>query len=123
VKQAAFFSDLEVEHQASGFWMLKRPLVFSCDGFVTIVPARFSTDFASVPRLPFIFWLFADDAYKAATLHDFLYFSPGVDRGFADHRFLRAMEVEGVPLWRRRPIYWAVRLFGGLVRRNTYDLY
>ena len=37
------------------------------------VPTGFFTDFASVPRMPFVFLLFGDVAHEAAVIHDYLY--------------------------------------------------
>ena len=37
------------------------------------VPTGFLTDFASVPRMPFVFLLFGDVAHEAAVIHDYLY--------------------------------------------------
>jgi hypothetical protein len=45
-------------------------------------------------------------------LHDDLY-AKRAERSFADRVFLEAMEAEGVPWWRRRLMYAAVRAFGG----------
>jgi hypothetical protein len=78
------------------------------------VPEGYETDFASVPRAPFAYWLTGNTAHKSALLHDYLYTlgEPG-GRGFADSVFLAAMLAEGVPWWRRRLMYAAVRAAGG----------
>lgn len=76
------------------------------------VPKGFRTDFASVPR---IFWRIVPPVGlygKAAVLHDWLYFSEFATREEADDIFLEAMEVLGVPKYRRLTMYYAVRLFG-----------
>lgn len=41
-----------------------------------IVPAGFETNFASVPRLPFVYLLFGGVGDEEAVLHDFLYTPP-----------------------------------------------
>ena len=99
-----------------GGWVLTRDLVYESDVLdarVT-VPKGFRTDFASVPRLPFAYWLFGGDFDdEAATVHDFLYTDGKVPRAQADAVFLEALRVLGVPRWRRWPMWLGVRLFGG----------
>lgn len=96
------------------------------DGPTTItVPAGFMFDLASVPR--WFWWLIApfELSVSAPLIHDFLYKHAGdppagsvepprtYTRKQADQLFRRMMEEEGVPAWRRRLAYWAVRAFGG----------
>lgn len=75
------------------------------------IPAGFTTDLASVPRLPGMFWLFGGKARRAAILHDFLY-STHYPRRRADLVFRMAMEGE-VPTWARWIMWAAVRVGGG----------
>lgn len=80
---------------------------------VITVPKGFTTDFASVPR---IFWTLIppDGKYsQAAVLHDYLYVQKITTRKKADKIFLEAMKVLKVPFWKRRVMYYAVRLGGG----------
>lgn len=79
---------------------------------VIIVPAGFVTDFASVPRAPFTYWLFGGVADEAAVVHDFLYETGIVPRDVADDVYLEALEACGVAAWRRRAMWAAVRAFG-----------
>lgn len=76
------------------------------------VPAGFVTDLASVPRM---FWsvlpLHCEYA-KAAIIHDYLYSIGLCGKRYADDVFLEAMTVLGVGMWRRKLMYFAVRLFG-----------
>jgi hypothetical protein len=79
-----------------------------------LVPARFRTDFASIPAWArAVFPTFGRHA-KAAVLHDWLYAigQPG-RKAVADRVFRRAMGELGVPAWRIFVMYWAVRLGGG----------
>jgi len=80
---------------------------------VVIVPTGFVTDFASVPRAPFTYWLFGGVADEAAVVHDFLYEKGLVARDVADEVYLEALEACGVAKWRRRAMWAAVRTFGG----------
>lgn len=96
---------------------------------VVVVPAGFETDFASIPFglrnlfPPLGLWA------RPAIVHDFLYNTRGTglfegvrrisratdySRAEADGIFREAMEVVGVPVWRRGLMYRAVRLGGGL---------
>lgn len=77
-----------------------------------IVPAGFTTDFASVPRWPLIFWLAGDTARQAAVLHDYLYTTQPYPRKDCDRLFLEAMKSTGIPAWRCYPMYLAVRAGG-----------
>lgn len=78
-----------------------------------LVPAGFVTDFASVPRLPVIYLLAGGVAVRPATLHDFLYRSGSAPKEKADAVFLEAMELVGIPWWRRKMMWAGVAVFGG----------
>jgi hypothetical protein len=83
------------------------------------VPHGFVTDFASVPRA---FWHVIPPWGKyslAAVVHDYLYFTGEVSRKAADQVFLEQMRLLGVPWWKRRLMYYAVRWFGGAAWENN----
>lgn len=88
-----------------------------------IVPAGYVTDFASVPRLPFAYWLTGDTAHASAVVHDYLcsveYARCKISWGRAADVFREAMKHEKVPAWRRTMMYWAVRMAGG--KRNCKE--
>jgi len=97
-------------------WKLERPftyytLLFGEPYYITI-PEGFETDFASIPKIfmPFLKW--KDKFNKASVVHDWLYHTKLFDRKTADKIFLEAMEVLGIPKWKRYLFYWMVRLFG-----------
>ncbi len=82
------------------------------------VPAKFVTDFASVPRF---FWAVIPKTgkyTKAAVLHDFLYWQKDVSRKHADIVFLAAMKDCGVGFFTRKAMYYAVRVGGHLTYRR-----
>lgn len=79
---------------------------------IIIVPNKFVTDLASVPRILWPILPPFGKYGKAAVLHDFLYASGYKTRKHCDQVFLEAMEVLNVPKWKRIPMYLAVRLFG-----------
>ena len=57
------------------------------------VAAGYITDFASVPRLPFVYFAYANKAHLAALVHDWLYTEGGseTDREYADTVFLQGI--------------------------------
>ncbi len=99
--------------------------VYDVCGFRFVVPAGTSTDGASIPR---ILWrvcghpLQAPRVY-AAMLHDWLYTGEesGLDgaqpsdvtRQEADECYYALLRHFGVPAWRAKVEYWALRMFGG----------
>lgn len=106
-------------------WRVERQFIYfigseDSDEFIT-VPKGFITDFASVPRL---FWIFIppDGKYtQACVLHDYLYHKQLYSRKESDTIFLEAMKVSKVFWLKRRIIYRAVRLFGWMCwkKRNN----
>lgn len=93
-------------------------------GCVLTVPAGYTWDLASVPRA--LWWAVAPFSLgdSGPLLHDYLYGCEGVPppgaclphrtfaRAEADALFLREMERDGIPWWRRRAAYLAVRAAG-----------
>lgn len=109
----AFLTTLAVEMIMPGKWRLTRPLIYrDNNGDVYSAPTGFITDFASVPRLPFIFELFGDTAHPAAVIHDYLYTSHETTRAKADRIFRQAAELSGVTSWQAWVMYLGVRLGG-----------
>ena len=108
-----FVSALVTQRTGPKTAMLLVPLIYESDliGLVE-VPAGFSTDFASVPRLPVAYMLTGDTAHEAAVVHDFLYSTKRVSRSKADAVFLEAMETLGMSWWRRRLMWLGVRVGG-----------
>jgi hypothetical protein len=81
------------------------------DHYIT-VPENFTTDFASVPRIPIAFTLFGSKAKRSAVLHDYLYTTKPFSREECDKAFLCAMESEGLGWFTRHAMYRGVRLGG-----------
>ncbi len=80
----------------------------------TEIPAGFECDLDTVPReLGALFAWFKGRATLAAIVHDWRY-QHRFNRRKADKEFLAVMAWEGVRKRYRIPIYWAVRIFGGL---------
>ncbi len=101
----------------AGACILTSPLIYDSDvlGERITVPTGFTTDFASVPRLPLAYLLFGGDVgdNAAAVVHDWLYSQGKVPRATCDAVFREAMQAEGVAGWRCWPMWFGVRLFGG----------
>jgi hypothetical protein len=110
-----FLTHLRVEKLDDGRWMTTAPLVYESARYANLftVPAEFVTDMASVPRLPLAYLLAGDTAHAPAVLHDYLYQTQPVGQEAADGLFLEAMADDGVPWWRRRGMWLAVRVGGG----------
>ena len=117
-----FKTKLRVEKESERCWKLLEPLVYESDTIGTIiVDAGFETNFASVPRLPLMFWAFGGVGDEAATLHDWLYRkdhtqSTGhervIDRETAD-KVLRGVIIEcltkdGTSRLKAKMIAWAM---------------
>lgn len=115
---ARFLNELELceadDNVDDGRWRLGKPLIYSSDvaGCVITVPEGFTTDLASVPRLPVVYWLCGGRANKPAVVHDFLYTKGILPRDVADAVFLEAMQVVSVPIVYRRMMWAGVRMGG-----------
>lgn len=110
------FADNEIPmtfHLDSGKFTLNGDLTAEWGGYDLVVPVGFETDLASIPRrlrgvvsqvgkhmLPAIFH---DMAYSGAF---------GMTRSEADQMFLDGMKAVGVPWYRSRVMYYAVRAGG-----------
>ena len=94
-------------------WELQQDLAFdSARVGMIIAPAGFVTDFASVPRVPLAYWLTGDTAHKSAVIHDYIcrVWVPRLRITWreAAEVFEECMRHEGVPVWRRKLMKWAV---------------
>lgn len=88
---------------------------------ITVEPG-FVTDFASVPKL---FWMFFPTWGRygnAAVIHDWLYWSQPklYPRKKADQIFLEGMECLNVPYLTRHTLYLAVRIWGGMAWNKNF---
>ncbi len=113
---SAFTTPAKLEIVDSYLWRVISPFEYHIgeigSGQVITVPVGVITDLASVPRLLWTIFPPLGKYSKAAILHDYLYDQAIGTKEWADKIFLEAMEVLGVPKWRRILMYWAVRLFG-----------
>ena len=96
-------------------WELQEEFVYwigkKNSGEVVYVPRGFKTDFASIPK---IFWSIVGGPTgkytKAAVVHDYLYVKGTYSRKRTDQIFYEAMAVLKVSYWKRKTMYFAVRI-------------
>lgn len=113
-KKSEFLTKLVVYAVTDTKWRLVQPLIYYSKILKSkiVVSEGFETDFASVPRIPFIYSLYGDRAHSCATIHDFLYQKQWVSRWKADRIFLEAMGARKKPFYIRYPMWAGVRLGG-----------
>ncbi len=107
-------------------WVILRPFSYDVgnigSGDTVKVRTGFMTDFASIPRLLWIFLPRWGKYGNAAVIHDWLYWTQKRSRKKADGIMLEGMRVLKVPAWQKYSIYIAVRVFGLLAwKRNQWD--
>lgn len=112
-----FVTPLRAEKLSERNWELLEALIYKSDTLndYIVVPKGFVTNFASVPRLPFMYLLFGGIGDEAATLHDWLYStlcSIDVSRAKAD-KILRGVIIEcltkdGKAKWKAMLIAYAM---------------
>lgn len=129
---AAFPLPLDLRNLANGrkdHWVTLASFAYrdALDGVLYIVPAGFSNDIASVPR---VFWPAIDpcnDVAFGAVVHDWLYATRGVvrpwlsqiSRAKADAIFYRALRANGVGYFRAQAMWVAVRIGGAQAWRAS----
>lgn len=114
------FKDPLIVESLETKWRLVNPFSFyytigDYKQFTIIVPADFITDFASTPKLFYPIFPPIGIYNKATIIHDYLYSKLSqhqFNRKLCDKILLQAMEVLGVPKYKRLLMFWAVRIFG-----------
>lgn len=111
-----FLNELYTVNTGRNRWVLTEPLSFVSMRFDMMVcaPKGFVTDYASVPRIPFVFAATGNTGHKAAVIHDYLYTDGkknGWSRKAADLVFYDAL-LETEPQWRAALMYAGVRVGG-----------
>ena len=112
-----FLTELVVDDCCDAYARLVSPLSYESDLLEKIitVPVGFETDFASVPRVPIVYWFWGGRAHREAVLHDYLYridSDPVVSEEVANKVFFEAMQARGKGFFVRWPMYWGVCLGG-----------
>lgn len=121
--KAKFLNDLIVQRLKGKTWEVLQDFKYQTPiiNGVVKVPSGFVTDFASVPRLPIVYFLTGNTAHKAAVIHDYLYRTHICNRRQADRIFKEAMKLTGVPGWRRFLMYSALRLCAAGTWKKVYN--
>ncbi len=107
-------------------WVILRPFSYDVgsigSGDTVRTRTGFMTDFASIPRL---FWIFLPRWGRygnAAVIHDWLYWIQERSRKESDEIMLEGMTVLKVSAWQKYSIYIVVRAFGWMAwKRNQWD--
>lgn len=113
----SYFGDLanvkKVQVFPKTLWRLNETLVYHSDNFGRIdVPQDFVTDFGSVPRLPFAYWLAGGQADEACIVHDWLYSTQVVTRPRADEILKEAILALGYSSALANTMWAGVRIGG-----------
>lgn len=119
---AAFLSPLDARAEGDDHWRLLAPLRYQSEVAgvgVVEVPTGFLTDLASIPRLPFVYWLLGDRAHEPGVIHDWLYVSGLTSQADADAVFYEASRVVGVSLGAAWAMWLGLRV-GGWVTYQHY---
>ena len=120
---SCFLSQLDVVliDEQKGTWKLDSDLIYFSEnigGRIT-VPKGFSTDFASVPRVPVFYVLYANRGRKAAVVHDYLYRLGKATRAICDAVFREAMIADGESLPVALAMWAGVRIGGFFAYKGT----
>ena len=115
-----FSTVLDIKVIGPQMFEVDSPLVFETEEVIIQVNPGFDFDGASVPQALWGLGLspMTGGYQRAACLHDALYASEFYDRKTCDELFLAAMESDGVPYKKRMAMFYAVRMFGGLVWKD-----
>ena len=114
--QAEFVEVPSYDLGDKGQFILKGRMVYaSAIVGMVIIPEGFVTEFASIPRIFRAIHPVNGKHRKAAVVHDYLCRDKTTTKKTADHVFNEAMKVCNVAGWRRRQMYFAVRI-GGILR-------
>ena len=112
---SSFTEYLYVKKISSRKWEVTRAFDYHVgkegSGEVVSIPKGFITDFASSPRITWIFFPPDGKYTQAAVLHDYLIKTKQYSRTKTNKIFLEAMEVLGVPLWKRLMMYWSCQVW------------
>ena len=113
---AKFLTELDGRSISDKVWLLLAPLRYESDILGPIdVPEGFQTDFASVPRVPFVYEFFGNRAHREAVLHDYLYridSVPAATYAQANDVFFEAMKARNKGSVVRYGMWWGVVLGG-----------
>ncbi len=129
-----FQVSLDVRLLPDGRWQTLKPIRYlsALTQKAYTIESGFIFDFASVPRLPLVYWLTGNTAQLASVVHDYLYENPEIEpRDTADAIFAEIMDAgaffvggpygkeSGEPAWRRHLMWAGVHVFGASHYRDS----
>ena len=105
--------NVDLKPGSDTIWTYRNPFFFyseilDCEIWI---PSGFESDFASVPRVPFIYSVWGGRAHRESGLHDYLFRKnsiPVVSFFTANAVFKEAMEYRKKPYYIRYPMYAGV---------------
>ena len=115
---AKFLTDLECKLVHAGWWRntweLTAPLRYYSNIVDEVIEASlgFRLDFASVPRIPIIWWIYGGIMQRPAAIHDWIYRVKLYPRRTGDLVFREAVGVDGGGPVICNSMYAGVRLGG-----------
>ena len=119
---SCFLTELDVvlEDEELGTWRLLSDLHYFSGklGRRVVVTTGFVTDFASIPRLPVVYMLYANRFRKAAVIHDFLYKEKSLSRRVCDGVFREAIVASGGGYFTSLAMWLGVRIAGACFYYN-----
>jgi len=108
-------------------WVLNSPLVYVSEivGLV-VVPTSLMTDFASVPRVPIVYYFYGNRAHRESVVHDYLFrinSKPQATFDQANRVFREAMICRGKSKFVQKGMYAGVCVGGrgSYHKRKVYD--
>lgn len=113
-----FLTPLKTEYASESEDRLLQDFVILHGQRKIVVPQGFVTDYDSVPRLPFMYWILGGKRHKAAVVHDYLYSAQCSamlalrGRAWADQVYRDILRAEGVGAVVAGIMYVGVRLGG-----------
>ena len=114
------FTYLHLRHVGGKRWKVLARFKYLHPDHLFTVPAGFTTDLDSVPRIPGLYAMVKGRATRSAVVHDYLYRNR-YPRKQADNIFWDAMKHEGVAAAYRWMIWAGVRSGGWLAYRRKQD--
>ncbi|MEE4290656.1 MAG: DUF1353 domain-containing protein [Cycloclasticus sp.] len=112
----AFLTTLQTEHVKDKDWRVISALAYmTSNDELIVVKKGFITDYASIPKLLLsIFGRPSGKMVEPSVLHDFLYQAKTkYTRKESDLIFLEALKGKGINWFKRRAMYYGVRIGGG----------
>jgi len=99
---------VELEQIGKNVWRLRRDVVI----YGISVPRGFITDLASIPRVFYFIGKRTDEnLQRASIVHDYMLRQNDYPKCTADRTFFNVMIDDGVPFWKAKLMYFAVRFF------------